>query len=153
MQGKYDFAKLINRLISPSSLLPVYFILTKSDLLKSSIFPSHQTTFTYKLPPLFQQNALPMTCVLLNQMICIMFSSYLTSPQIQHNLEHIPFGILPFLYIRLPWFSYHLSGYLSPISFSHQILNHCTVHLGSARSVRILPVNSSLCWWLLHLWV
>ena len=103
MQGKYDFAKLINRLISPSSLLPVYFILTKSDLLKSSIFPSHQTTFTYKLPPLFQQNALPMTCVLLNQMICIMFSSYLTSPLIQHNLEHIPFGILP----SLSWFPLH----------------------------------------------
>lgn len=141
--------KLINRLLSPSSLLPVYFILTKADLLKSSIFPSHQTTFTYKLPPLFQQNALPMTCVLLNQMICIMFSSYLTSLQIQHNLntsnlEHFA-PSLGFLYIRLPWFSYHLSDSLSPISFSYQILKHCTVHLGSTRSVHILPVNSPLC--------
>ena len=149
--------KLINRFISPSSLLPVYFILTKADLLKSSIFPSHQTAFTYKFPPLFQQNALPLTCVLLNQMICIMFSSYLTSQQIQHNLEHIQFGTLP----PLSWFLLHkiLLIFLPPFwlfipnLLSHQILKHCTVHLGSTRSVHTLPVNPPLCWWLLNLWV
>lgn len=140
MQGKDTFAWLNGQIHFSSSFPLAGHTHTTADLPKTSTFPVHQTTFSHKLTCGLHPSALLMTCILLNEMFCVVLSSCLTSQQCPAT-HSIPCGTLPSLscyflschpHFPSTWLTSHF-----PISFFFPTPN--------LRSVQLLRVVAGFC--------